>query len=93
MTLRRHAAAVTCLAAVGRLLVSGSMDTSVRVYEPSQRWQCVAIGKAHKGDVLSLTVVRTFNDEAVFASSSGDNTVKLWHVSFGGYAATRRVFG
>ncbi len=61
----------------GKLLVSGSEDTTVRVWDLGSR-QVVRIFKGHKNGVSSLAFSL---DGRTLLSSSSDGTVKLWDLS------------
>ena len=74
-TLRKHAAAVTCVAVLlnGRDIVSGSSDRTLRVWET---WSgtCIRTLSGHTGEVYCVAIL-TSGD---ILSGSGDNMLKLW---------------
>ncbi|KAL4568658.1 hypothetical protein LXL04_024273 [Taraxacum kok-saghyz] len=86
--LRCHNAAVLCLAAAGRLVFSGSVDTNICVWrrEDGGDHKCLYVLNGHSGPVKCLAVDmsrRDGNVERPFTLYSGslDRSVKIWRVA------------
>ncbi len=80
--LRGHKDRVSCIAYLkDNLIVSGSWDKTVRIWDVSQG-NCIAILKGHEGGVC--LVGAAYNDEGLFIiSRSWDGIIKLWDISSG----------
>ena len=79
--LRGHASAVLALAVSGDRLVSGSRDSTLRVWRmggPPATWACEHALAGHAGDVLCLAA---FGGEAM--SGSADKAIRVWVVGTG----------
>lgn len=73
-----HTGPVTCLHCVGDLIVSGSWDATVRVWNATTgRWLRTFTG--HSGPVLSL--VGQEGGGLLLLSSSADGSVRLWDLA------------
>jgi WD40 repeat protein len=74
----RHQYSVTSVAfnSSGRLLASGSSDTTVRLWDTHTR-ECVAALEGHTKPVKSVAFSP---DSCLLASASADRTVRLWDV-------------
>ncbi|XP_030626909.1 peroxisomal biogenesis factor 7 [Chanos chanos] len=62
------------------LVVSGSWDHTVRVWDPEQS-RCVGVFQGHEGVLYST--VWSPHIPACFASTSGDGTLRVWDVKIG----------
>lgn len=85
--MRGHRQAVLCLATAGRLLFSGSADTSICVWrrETDGFHSCLNVLTGHSGPVKCLAVQEPEDEgggdrEWVVYSGSLDKSVKLWRV-------------
>ncbi|XP_022971707.1 protein JINGUBANG-like [Cucurbita maxima] len=86
-TLRGHKLAVLCLATAGRLLLSGSADMGICVWQrTAAEHACLSVLTAHTGPVKCLAVEK--DSEAgegerrwIVYSGSLDKSVKIWRVS------------
>ncbi|KAG0145192.1 hypothetical protein CROQUDRAFT_133898 [Cronartium quercuum f. sp. fusiforme G11] len=78
-SLRGHTHAVRALAAAGRTVVSGSYDTTVRVWD-LMTGECKHEMRGHCQKVYSVVIDRL---RARCASGSMDNTVRLWDLKTG----------
>ncbi|XP_062083307.1 zinc finger CCCH domain-containing protein 48-like [Humulus lupulus] len=72
-----HEGAVVCLCYGGNRLFSGSLDSSIKVWD--ENLQCVATLKGHSDGVMSLVFWGYY-----LLSCSLDGTVKIWATSQGG---------
>ncbi|KZV28101.1 myosin heavy chain kinase B [Dorcoceras hygrometricum] len=88
--LRGHKMAVLCLAAAGKLVLSGSADSSICVWrrDVGGVHTCMAVLKGHGGPVKCLAVKKDTaaaeEDEAklwIVYSGSLDKSVKVWRVT------------
>lgn len=91
--LQGHTHAVLCMANVGHYVVSGSADSTIRVWarEPEGRHECVAVLLGHKGPVRCVIayqehVVRKEEDSegsgsCTICSGSLDGVLKVWRVT------------
>lgn len=88
MVLEGHIRAVTCVLLNGGILWSGSVDSTIRVWDLASG-KCAAtlsaIGGAggHTDAVSCLEFIPNAGAEAFIASGSADKTVKLWKASGG----------
>ena len=55
-------------------LVSGSKDTTIKLWNPKNSYQCVQTLQGHEGSIHN--VIELSNE--LLASGSGDKTIKLW---------------
>lgn len=86
-TLRGHKLAILCLATAGRLLLSGSADMGICVWQrTAAEHACLSVLTGHTGPVKCLAVER--DSEAsegerrwIVYSGSLDKSVKMWRVS------------
>ncbi|MQM04488.1 hypothetical protein Taro_037287 [Colocasia esculenta] len=82
--LRGHSHEVLCLAAVEKLLVSGSADASVRVWRRSgdglAAHECTAVLCGHIGPVKALAATVEGEEAYLVYSGSLDGSVKQWRV-------------
>jgi len=81
-TYAKHLTAITSIQSFFHqesLFVSGSLDTSVRVWDVRQKTE-VAVFKGHSGQITALNVSP---DNAWTISGSSDGTVKFWNNSQG----------
>src|SRR3990172_1835082 len=58
----------------GKILVSGSVDKTIKLWDPATGHELRAL-KGHTGTV---NAVAFSPDEKLLASASADNTIKLW---------------
>lgn len=74
----RHSAGVLSLKNIGKnAFVSGSMDTSVRVWDIRQKSEIMVL-RGHAGAVTS---VDSSPDELWVGSCSDDSTIRIWEIS------------
>ena len=74
-----NAQVISCLAPMdGGMVVSGSWDTTVRLWGPGGQEQ-VMVG--HDAAVLALALVTTQSDGDVIVSAGGDGKLKVWSPS------------
>ncbi|CAH1413273.1 unnamed protein product [Lactuca virosa] len=86
--LRGHTVAVLCLAAAGRMVFSGSVDTNICVWrrEDGGDHKCLYVLNGHSGPVKCLAVDMSRRDgggerPCTLYSGSLDRSVKIWRVS------------
>ena len=78
-TMRGHALDVTavCVLPDGRV-VSGSMDKSIKIFDPSKSFECVeTFENAHDSSVLALVALPDAHGGG-FLSGSADATIRVW---------------
>ncbi|XP_023528679.1 protein JINGUBANG-like [Cucurbita pepo subsp. pepo] len=93
-SLQGHTHAVMCLATVGKYVVSGSADTTCRVWARDevdcQMHTCLAVLVGHRGPVrcvaafsgsVSEEVVEEADDGCTICSGSLDGVLKVWRVT------------
>lgn len=78
-TLRGHSGAVTCLATVTNMVVSGSVDRTVRVWDVAATGQCLASLEGHTQAVSSVAANEGLGSLDI-VSGSLDGTVRVWDV-------------
>ncbi|KAK1369214.1 WD repeat-containing protein tag-125-like protein [Heracleum sosnowskyi] len=86
--LQGHTHAILCLASFGKFVISGSADSTVRIWVKPQDGEhnYVAVLKGHRGPVKSLVAypVRGLEDSdqdgCVVCTGSMDGVLKLWRV-------------
>jgi WD40 repeat protein len=66
-----------CVSADGRYVISGSYDTTVRVWDMSS-WECVHVLEGHSDEVTSVNVSA---DGRYVISGSANKTVRVWDMS------------
>ncbi|XP_071715193.1 protein TORMOZ EMBRYO DEFECTIVE [Rutidosis leptorrhynchoides] len=68
----------TCTTSSGRtLIVTGSKDNTVRLWDPSSR-SCIGVGRGHMGGIGAVAFAKkSFN---FFVSGSSDLTLKVWNL-------------
>jgi WD40 repeat protein len=64
----------------GKLLVSGSIDNTIRLWEIQTGWM-IKIFNGHTGYISSVSICA---DGTMIASASRDKTIKLWNIQTGG---------
>ena len=74
---------VTCVAAAGDQFLSGSSDSSVKLWSATER-KLVAEFAGHKGGITCLAVGP---GDQVFVSGSTDSTLRLWNLEKGSEVA------
>jgi hypothetical protein len=82
-TLKGHSNPVNCaqFSSDGTLLVSGSMDYTVRVWQCSSRtqtWSCIVVVYGHYTDVMDVAFLP---DGKRIISESLDHTIRIWDIS------------
>ncbi|MCL7038539.1 hypothetical protein MKW94_010480 [Papaver nudicaule] len=82
----RHRGAILCLINVCDLLVSGSADRTIRVWQrrgDSQEYCCLAVLEGHEKPVKSLVAVSGGMSEGSVTICSGslDGEVKVWQIN------------
>ncbi|KAJ2228111.1 Elongator subunit elp2, partial [Coemansia sp. RSA 485] len=60
------------------VLLSGSADTTVRVWEKHGSWQCTAVLEGHGSAVIALDAIALSEDLVLIATASTDGTVRIW---------------
>ena len=76
---RAHKAAITCIAHFGNLLLTGSTDKSLRVWDLADGiWTEIHTVRGHKAGIC---IIAPSGD--LVATASGDLTVKLWDPRLG----------
>ena len=88
-----HYSSVDCVKIIGDLVVSGSRDRGINIWNIDDVVKGVTKPRfkfpdAHKGWVWSFSSSRTDNDKLV--SGSWDNTVKFWNISSHSLQETRK---
>lgn len=86
--LQGHTHAVLCLASVSSHLISGSADSTCRVWarDPAGHHLCLAVLRGHRGPVRCVAVFPELGQEdgedgfSIY-SGSLDGILKVWHVS------------
>lgn len=79
MCLKGHTDAVRAVAAHGRICISASYDSTVRVWD-LVKGKCIHVLKGHVGRVYSIVYDRY---RGRCASGSVDNTVRVWDIHTG----------
>ena len=78
-TLDGHTGTVLCLTLRNNLLISGSNDTTVRIWDLSSG-QCLHVLQNHPSYVTALG----FNENyTLLATGSGGGVIKIWRISDG----------
>ncbi|XP_031276327.1 protein JINGUBANG-like [Pistacia vera] len=81
--LRGHTGAILCLINVDDLIVSGSADRTVRVWQCGENgYRCITILKGHEKPVKSLVNIKRGGCNGVVSICSGslDGEIKVWEV-------------
>ncbi|KAE8687961.1 hypothetical protein F3Y22_tig00111005pilonHSYRG00059 [Hibiscus syriacus] len=80
--LRGHGKAILCLVNVSDLLMSGSADQTVRIWQSGAqgKYRCLAVLEGHLKPVKSLTAVKD-DDVVSIISGSLDGEIRTWKVS------------
>ena len=74
-----HSYPVSAVAIQGNLIVSGSWDKTVKVWEYNENeWKCVETLEGHSS---SVTAVAISADGKRIVSGSEDNTAKVWDLN------------
>lgn len=83
--LQGHTEIVLCLdrSSDGQLLVSGSKDSSARLWAPSSNseWGCVAVCEGHAESVGAVALSRQEEGAKFMFTGSQDRTIKMWDLS------------
>ncbi|XP_044481422.1 protein JINGUBANG-like [Mangifera indica] len=83
--LRGHSKAILCLIKVSDLLMSGSADQTVRIWQQGNdgRYGCLAILEGHTKPVKTLAAVMEDGQNGTVSIFSGslDGEIKVWQVS------------
>lgn len=91
--LRGHSHAVMCLAAVDNMVISGSADTSIRVWRRSSDGlalhRCMAVLSGHIAPVKGVAAKVEDDHGCLVYSGSLDGSVKLWWVWRGSFQSSR----
>lgn len=74
-TLTGHDRAVCIVAVAGNNIISGSGDSTIRVWD-ANTWECLQVLKGHGNSVVALKV---FNDKLI--SASPDKTICVWDMT------------
>lgn len=72
-----HTDGIYCIVRYQHYLVSGSRDTSIKVWDLRTN-ECVATRTSHTGSVLCLRVVSTCSQQPWMISGSSDSTCIIW---------------
>jgi WD40 repeat protein len=75
----KHKSTVTCLAWTGGTLISGSLDSSIGMWNTTI-WQQVAVLAGHTNAVIDIAISP---NGRILASASLDETVRLWTLDNG----------
>ncbi|PSS17941.1 WD40-repeat-containing domain protein [Actinidia chinensis var. chinensis] len=85
--LQGHTHAVMCLASVGNYVVSGSADSTSRVWvrEPDGQYSCVAVLQGHRGPIRCVaafhgSAAEESEDGCTVCTGSIDGVLKVWRV-------------
>ena len=85
---RAHKAAITCIGWFGSLLLTGSTDKSLRVWDlADETYAEIQVVRGHKAGIC---IVAAAGD--LVATASGDLTVKLWDPRLGWNCVSFRFF-
>lgn len=94
--LQGHTHAVMCLASVSNYVISGSADSTCRVWtrERDGQHKCLAVLQGHRGPVRCVSVLPARarddgEDGCSICTGSLDGILKVWHVSPKGNAGRR----
>jgi len=78
LTLRGHKKAVRCVKVSNNLIISGSNDNTIRVWN-GRTGACIKEFVGHKAPVTALQML----DDNYLMSSSQDSTIKIWDMDHG----------
>lgn len=83
-----HTDAVSCLLPLDDMLISGSWDSSIKIWaiDNNDIWMCIRTLSDHIGSIRGLTI---FNDKLI--SCSDDGNIKVWNI--GTWTLTRSIDG
>ena len=84
-TLTGHDRAVCIVTVAGNNVISGSGDSTIRVWD-ANTWECLQVLKGHGNSVVAL---RVFNDKLI--SASPDKTICVWDMTT--WTLDRRLSG
>lgn len=77
MTLRDHDDEISCIAVHGNMMLSGSHDKTIRVWDTStSSYTCKRTMEGHSDKVLSLTI-----QENMLISGSDDKSIRMWKIA------------
>ena len=88
-----HGERVNAVTHVGGLVISGSDDNTIRIYDESSR-NLIDSFTASNGAINSLAATRNLKNNEVLLASCGDgNSVRLWRIKSGKKIEMRYSFG
>ncbi|XP_074375756.1 protein JINGUBANG-like [Apium graveolens] len=97
--LKGHTHAVMCLTSFANLVVSGSADSTSRVWIRQQDGEhtCIAVLEGHRGPIRSLAAFQgrmldeSDQDECIVCTGSMDGVLKVWRVMCTNNTSSKRI--
>lgn len=97
--LRGHTHAVMCLTSFANLVVSGSADSTSRVWIRQQDGEhtCIAVLEGHRGPIRSLAAFQgrmldeSDQDECIVCTGSMDGVLKVWRIRCTNNTSSKRI--
>ncbi len=76
-TLKGHTSVIYCLEMCGDILLSGSVDKSIKCWSLTPKGTCL---RTLNGHTAGVTDIKLNSVKDTFISSSFDGTIKIWHL-------------